>query len=100
MILLIDGHHFRYETENLCNMFFPLDKAKVIEGSHTTESNYILTRISQQGEKGTLAEISLCMDGANRYACMDIPKESAEGGAPLFRAFLHTILESLFMGKT
>ncbi len=100
MILLIDGHHFRYETENLCNMFFPLDKAKVIEGSHTTESNYILTRISQQGEKGTLAEISLCMDGANRYACMDIPKESVEKEAEYqLCALLYQVL-SEFTGKT
>lgn len=50
MILLIDGHSFRYETENLCNMFFPSDKAKVVEGSHTQEENYILTRLTRSAD--------------------------------------------------
>lgn len=100
MILLIDGHHFRYETENLCNMFFPTDKAKVVEGTSTAEKNYILTRILQQPDGSTSAQVALFLDGKERQACTKIPAGSGEKEAEYHLcALLYQVLCAV-TGKT
>ena len=36
MILMIDGHSFHYEMENLCRIFFPYQKIEVLHGAENT----------------------------------------------------------------
>lgn len=76
MILLIDGHSFRYETENLCNMFFPSDKAKVVEGSHTQEENYILTRLTRSADGTQTVSVLLHLSGAQRQEEETLPEDT------------------------
>ncbi len=53
--------------------FSPTDKAKVVEGTSTAEKNYILTRILQQPDGSTSAQVALFLDGKERQACTEIP---------------------------
>lgn len=99
MILLIDGHTFRYETENLCNMFFPLDKAKVVEGSKKEEKNYILTRVSHRPQT-VAAEVSLCRDGKQRRAQAELSGDSTQKEIEYQLCALLYQLLSAFTGKT
>lgn len=73
MILLIDGHSFRYETENLCNMFFPTDKAKVVEGAKTQDPNYILTRLIHGEDGEQTVSVLLHIGGVERHAGQSLP---------------------------
>ena len=99
MILLIDGHTFRYETENLCNMFFPLDKAKVIEGDQTQEKNYILTRVSRRAV-GSTAEVFLHIEGTQRSEQVLIPENSTQKEMEYRLCALLYQMLSAFTGKT
>lgn len=43
MILSVTGHNFRYETENVIRIFFPLEKLTVTEEIPQTHEDYVFT---------------------------------------------------------
>lgn len=43
MILSVTGHNFRYETENVIRIFFPLEKITVTEEMIETQENHVFT---------------------------------------------------------
>lgn len=43
MILSVTGHNFRYETENVIRIFFPLEKLTITEEMPETQEDYIFT---------------------------------------------------------
>lgn len=57
MILSVINHSFKYETENVLRIFFPLQKITVTEDYPQTEDNYVITEIN--GSQA-VCEVKLC----------------------------------------
>jgi oxygen-independent coproporphyrinogen-3 oxidase len=60
MTIYIEGHSFRYETENLCRIFFPHEKFNITEAlaNKKDDTYYVYTaRVLQQGTCLLAAEI-------------------------------------------
>ena len=43
MILAVAGHNFRFETENVIRIFFPLEKLTITEEKPSSQEDYIYT---------------------------------------------------------
>ena len=46
MIFSVTGHNFRYETENVIRIFFPLEKLTITEEMPETQEDYIFTYLN------------------------------------------------------
>ncbi len=51
MILRIYNHDFHYEAENLCRVFYPYEKIKVVKSSAGEESPEVVTLLNKTEEK-------------------------------------------------
>ncbi len=58
MILALLGHSFRYETENVIRIFFPLEKITVVEEIPSTAENCVVTYL-----KDGIVGCSVSLDG-------------------------------------
>ena len=59
MNLYIDNHKFIYETENICRLFFPNSKFKVIKNTKPCESDdeFIYTNITIENYEAIIEAI-------------------------------------------
>ena len=62
MILSILNHDFRYETENVIRIFFPLEKISTIYSLPDSDSDYIITRRSFTDD-GIVMSCNVCFSG-------------------------------------
>lgn len=65
MNLVIVGHDFRYETENLIRLFFPLEKINVTAQRDNGDKRYIITEISPVDE-GIKIKLEISLGGDMR----------------------------------
>ena len=55
MNIYIDNHKFHYETENLCRLFFPNNKLKIIKDERPQEKEeFIYTNIYLENNKAII----------------------------------------------
>ena len=62
MILRILGHKFRYECENLCRVFFPNEKIKVIEGPDGDDDILVVTKYENGISSVSVKYYDECID--------------------------------------
>ncbi len=64
MKLIIIGHSFRYETENIVRLFFPLEKTETLTQDEDTGSDIIRTAVTETGAGCDIA-VSARLGGAS-----------------------------------
>ncbi len=70
MILAVIGHSFRYETENVIRIFFPLEKITVVEEMPSTAENTVVTYL-KDGIAGCIVDIDGKHYGKESFAGSD-----------------------------
>ena len=90
--LLLIGHPFAYEMENLCRVFFPQDKIEVItqQEAQTVEGDFVSTALSETGNWVKIT-VKLFYSGRETELTENIPLSAGYGerqrqmGVLLFR---------------
>ncbi|MBQ7548264.1 MAG: coproporphyrinogen dehydrogenase HemZ, partial [Clostridia bacterium] len=65
MILVIRNHSFHYEMENLCRVFFPFEKIKVLrDGEACGDAGQVVTSVSNT-DGGSFITVIADIDGSH-----------------------------------
>lgn len=83
MTLLIDGHPFHYEMENLCRIFLPYEKITVT--SEACEDTILAYTGLKEKEEGTLVTVSLKSGSFQKESSELVLKDEAADGRELER---------------
>jgi len=78
MILCIDGHEFRYEMENLCRVFFPLEKITVVS-KPCGGGTFVYTGVRDTGT-GISVTAYVEKDGAKKWRSKALTYDEAADG--------------------
>ncbi|HCR43029.1 MAG TPA: coproporphyrinogen dehydrogenase HemZ [Ruminococcaceae bacterium] len=78
MILCIDGHEFRYEMENLCRVFFPLEKITVVS-KPCVGGTFVYTGVRDTGT-GISVTAYVEKDGAKKWRSKALTYDEAADG--------------------
>ena len=62
MILVIDGHAYRYEIESLCNVFFPYEKITITDIPVSSDERLVYTGYTQEQDVAKLS-VFVQLDG-------------------------------------
>ncbi|MCO7137890.1 coproporphyrinogen dehydrogenase HemZ [[Clostridium] leptum] len=76
MTLLIDGHGFHYEMENLCRLFFPHDAIKVVH--EPAEDEVVVTTSLRRGEDKTELFVEYRAYITNERSKAEVPNHHAD----------------------
>lgn len=81
MILWIDGHHFHYEMENLCRVFFPEEQIKTVRADERGEP-HVRTTLRGEPDGGCTVSCAALLEGAACSAQETLAaQEAQEAGA-------------------
>lgn len=61
MVLVNLGHTFNYETENLCRIFYPLEKIETVNEDKSAQRKAVTEKI------GNKISVRICFDGEEKY---------------------------------
>ncbi|HEX3016449.1 MAG TPA: coproporphyrinogen dehydrogenase HemZ [Caproicibacter sp.] len=76
MTLVIDGHPFHYEMENLCRIFYPHSKIKTVT-EQCEDKNLAYTGLKKQ-ENGILLAVQLKIDDTEKNSEELLPPDTAD----------------------
>ena len=61
MVLVNKGHDFNYETENLCRVFFPLEKIEVTNEEKESDRKIITEKVNEK------ISVKICFEDAEKF---------------------------------
>lgn len=61
MVLVNSGHNFNYETENLCRVFFPLEKIEVVSEDKESDRKIITEKVNEK------ISVKISFNGEERF---------------------------------
>lgn len=98
MKLVIQGHTFRYETENIVRLFFPLEKTETLTQDEDAGSDIIRTAVTESGAGCDIAVSARLGGGASGERSEFFPGLQADD--PLCEKKIAVLLYGLLSGLT
>lgn len=79
MILSLIGHGYRYETENVIRLFFPLEKITVIQTPFSENDEGVITVVEKTGSKSRIiCEAKISGKSLRRETVLENPDKASE----------------------
>ncbi len=90
MIFSVTGHSFRYETENVIRIFFPLEKLTIIAEKPDTQEDYIFTYL-----KENIIGCEVCISGKKEKREQSVFGKNEKEAELILAQLLYDILTSM-----
>lgn len=77
MVLIIVGHKFNYEMENLCRVFFPSDKIKIeTDKDFLTEDNFVFTSLEAFDNVDAIINVKVRINNEKKFKSLTIKNDN------------------------